>query len=253
MRITDNIDKLPGIYTFTNKLNGKKYVGKAVDMKDRISFYHRPKQKRPFESALRKYGMDNFSLHIDYFPKATNEELLKLEKIFIIQSNSLVSGHGYNVLMEGRDWTGVKRSKESIEKSALARTGQKRTPEQRRYMSSKSALRGKPSWNKGIECREETKRKLHLANVGREPPNKGIPTSEEQKRKNALCPRVIHKGADHSSSRKVIQLTKDGEFVNEFDSMATAYRETSILQSKICNVCKGKRKSAGGYVWKYLN
>ncbi len=47
----------------------------------------------------------------------------------------------------------------------------------------------------------------------------------------------------------VLQYTKDGEFVREWICMRVAERETGI--KSIDAVCNGKRKSAGGFVWKY--
>ena len=59
-----------------------------------------------------------------------------------------------------------------------------------------------------------------------------------------------HGGEPHTP---VVQYTKDGEFVEEYISQREAYRQTSIATSHICSCCKGKRKTTGGYVWKYKN
>lgn len=58
-------------------------------------------------------------------------------------------------------------------------------------------------------------------------------------------------GTRKSLSKPVLQYTLDMEFVAEYPSTAEAERQTGINNSKICQVCKGKRKSAGGYIWKY--
>ena len=52
-------------------------------------------------------------------------------------------------------------------------------------------------------------------------------------------------------SKKILQFTKSGEFIREWPSMREAERELGIAQSSICRCCNGKRKYAGGYVWKY--
>ena len=39
----------------------------------------------------------------------------------------------------------------------------------------------------------------------------------------------------------------------EYYSISQAARETKALASKICLVCKGKRKTAAGYEWRYKN
>lgn len=59
--------------------------------------------------------------------------------------------------------------------------------------------------------------------------------------------------AAEKSSKTVIQYTKNDEFVAEYKSTQEASRQTGISQGHISSVCNGKRKSAGGYVWKYKN
>lgn len=56
-------------------------------------------------------------------------------------------------------------------------------------------------------------------------------------------------------SKSVIQKTKSGEFVREWESVNQIQRETGCLASSIFNCCN-KRKSchtAYGYVWEYKN
>jgi hypothetical protein len=54
-----------------------------------------------------------------------------------------------------------------------------------------------------------------------------------------------------SNKRVVQQFTLEGQFIREFDSIKQAEEETNTCHGKISLVCKGKRKSAGGYIWKY--
>ena len=50
----------------------------------------------------------------------------------------------------------------------------------------------------------------------------------------------------------VLQLDKDnGDIICEYGSLKEASQKTGIASSTICNVCKGKGKTAGGYKWKY--
>lgn len=51
--------------------------------------------------------------------------------------------------------------------------------------------------------------------------------------------------------KPVLQLSVDGDLINRFEVLNYASRITGINAAHICDVCKGKRKSAGGYVWKY--
>ena len=57
----------------------------------------------------------------------------------------------------------------------------------------------------------------------------------------------------HISKTYRVSQYKDDELVKTYNSITDAKRETGISDSKICCVCKGKRKSAGGFVWKYAD
>ena len=51
----------------------------------------------------------------------------------------------------------------------------------------------------------------------------------------------------------VLQFTKEGEFIAEYSSSKEARRQTGVNNTTIGLVCKGKNKTAGGFVWKYKN
>ena len=62
-----------------------------------------------------------------------------------------------------------------------------------------------------------------------------------------------NKRAAESLSKKVQMLDKStGELLATFPSTHEAERVTGIAQSSISKCCKGKRKYAGGYVWRYI-
>lgn len=49
----------------------------------------------------------------------------------------------------------------------------------------------------------------------------------------------------------VYQVTKNNKTINSFTSIAIAESITGIACASISKVCKGKRKTAGGFIWKY--
>ena len=51
--------------------------------------------------------------------------------------------------------------------------------------------------------------------------------------------------------KSVLQFTLSGEFIKEWDSISIASKELKIGGNSIVTCCKGKYKSAGGYIWKY--
>lgn len=58
-------------------------------------------------------------------------------------------------------------------------------------------------------------------------------------------------GKNNPSSIPVLQFTKDGELVKKWDCIRDIQRELNIGNSGITKCCKGKCKTAGGYIWKY--
>lgn len=51
--------------------------------------------------------------------------------------------------------------------------------------------------------------------------------------------------------RKVLQYSKDNNFIKEWRSIIEASKNLNIKSSNICDCCLKNRKTAGGYVWKY--
>ena len=65
--------------------------------------------------------------------------------------------------------------------------------------------------------------------------------------------RVAEANINHPKlSKSVQQLDKQGNLLAIFPSTMEAQRVTGIANQHICSCCLGKRKSSGGYVWKYL-
>lgn len=50
---------------------------------------------------------------------------------------------------------------------------------------------------------------------------------------------------------EIEQYDMDGNFKQSFLTSVFAERATGIKHQNIINVCKGKKKSAGGYIWKF--
>lgn len=59
------------------------------------------------------------------------------------------------------------------------------------------------------------------------------------------------KRSAESRSKAVVQYTTGGVFIGEYPSIKEAERVTGIAHSSISKVCKGKLKTAGGYIWCY--
>lgn len=56
--------------------------------------------------------------------------------------------------------------------------------------------------------------------------------------------------ANEVTKKKVSQYDKNGSFIKTYNSMSDASRENNIQVTNISYCANGKRKSAGGYIWK---
>ncbi len=59
------------------------------------------------------------------------------------------------------------------------------------------------------------------------------------------------KKAKEVCSKSILQYAKDGKFIKEFASQKEAEKELGIKQHNISAVCNGKRKTTGGFIWKF--
>ena len=59
------------------------------------------------------------------------------------------------------------------------------------------------------------------------------------------------KGKDNRFSKPVLQYSKTGGFLGEYENAEEAYRITGIASSHIRECCHGFRKTSGGYCWKF--
>ena len=98
--------------------------------------------------------------------------------------------------------------------------------------------------------------RLHFKGVPR-PDLKCIPRSEATKKaisdglKGHSVSEATKKAIAEAQSKKILQFTKSGEFILEWPSINEASRQLKINRGNICQCCNGKRKYAGGYIWKY--
>ncbi len=52
-------------------------------------------------------------------------------------------------------------------------------------------------------------------------------------------------------SKKVEQFDKQGNYIKTWDSITEASQGNNSMRKKISFVCKGTRKTTGGFIWKY--
>ena len=82
---------------------------------------------------------------------------------------------------------------------------------------------------------------------------KGKPQSPEHKTKRSAALKGRPQPSESLAKRckPVSQYTKGGEWIRDWSSAKEAGEALSIGRSDIAGCCKGRRKSVGGYIWKY--
>jgi hypothetical protein len=114
------------------------------------------------------------------------------------------------------------------------REGKQHSEKSKKLMSEKA--KGRTSPNKGNELSKEWRDKISKSNKGRVSPRKGVKVSEETLEKKMV---------------KVTQLTLDNKIIKQWGSITEAGNSLGINIGHITNVCRGKRKTTGGYKWEY--
>ena len=79
------------------------------------------------------------------------------------------------------------------------------------------------------------------------------PLTKTKMRINARKPSKGKYGKKQHRSKPIIQYDKEGNFIKEWECANDVERVLGISNKHIGSVCLGKRKSCGGYIWKYKN
>jgi len=201
------------IYLIKNKVNGKCYIGQTRRNFEKRWAEHRKvkSNKSLLTDAIFKYGWDSFESSI--LCEIPNEEL-DAREILEIRERSTLSPNGYNIDFGG----GVNKivHPETREKISKAHSGKVLSEETKQRISDSK---------KGKKHTEETKLKIKESGKGKKKPN---------------------------NSRKVDQYSEDGTFLKTHDSLLEAKSCVNLSSTAgIIKCCKGERKTAGNFIWKY--
>ena len=192
--------------------------------------------------AINKYGWNNIS-HEILFTGLTKYEAEQKEIELIAKYKSNQKEFGYNIA-NGGNCTGMfnDETKEKIRQSHL---GKKQTAETIRKRSE--ALKGDKCYLYGKHLTKETKEKLSKAHLGK----KASDATREKMReryKHHKHPMLGRKGENNPKSMAVICVENN----KVYPSITIAGEKLNIDVGSITKVCKGQRKTAGGYHWQYV-
>ena len=151
-----------GIYCFRNKVNGKVYIGKSLDLdrriKDHYYLLHNNLETSRFQKDFDVYGYSNFEISI--LEECTKEELNNKEVYWISFYDARNPEKGYNKAKGGEGGCGHPHSLESRRKisEAAKRQHQSMTPEQRAKISEAISKAGKGRKMTPEQCKKTSER-----------------------------------------------------------------------------------------------
>ncbi len=257
------------IYKITNRINGKVYIGQTTkSLRWRWQCHCSKSKGCPLlKRAILKHGRENFTVEqID--TACTREELDAKEIYWIKFYDSMNRDKGYNLTSGGESKKSY--SEETRRRMSESHKGQTLSEETRIKMSCSrkghivsDITRKKMSDSaKGKVLSEETRRKLRMIFKGRKAWNKGIPMSEERRKKHSdfmkgntrladwtKNHKELYQGANHPMARAVV-CVETGEVFGCGKQAADKY---GVLNQQINACLKGKRKTAAGYHWRYVD
>ena len=253
--------------------NGKKYIGitgQSAERRWQKGKGYAYGTNEHFYRAIQKYGWDNIK-HEILFSGLTKEEAEEKEKSLISEYNTTDREFGYNRENGGSSF-GKHTEEYKIRMSSMQKEIWQNSPERREKMSK---LRT------GTHLSDEAKEKIRQANLGkkysqeviekRRTKMKGQKRPETSKKLKMLwesgtftgmtgktnsskqkeAARKSAKIATEYTKKAVLQFDKHGNFIAEYKSVKEAADAVGNMNAHISSVCKGKRKSTCGYVFKF--
>lgn len=168
MTIYAKFPKVAGIYKFRCKENDKVYIGKSVNIKNRIAGHYYTSRKTKgnyyFENALVKYGWESFDIEIlelfenfDRNDEADKTMIFEREAYYISKFDAFNQDKGYNICKFSTDRTGIPVSDITKKKIGDANRG--------RFVSNETREKLRIS-HMGKVPSEETRKKMGDASKG---------------------------------------------------------------------------------------
>lgn len=256
------------VYVHTNKINGKKYIGQTCQtLKQRSGKDGKGYAKNPiFGRAIEKYGWDNFT-HEVLIENISAEHADSLERLLIKAWKTQDIKYGYNIEPGGEVHKEISEHTRKLFSERSKNFWNE--PGRKEEFSKKNTGCGNPFYGKHHTPRSIELIKSHQPSFAGEcNPNYGNKWSEEQKKslsdkqKDRLKSMSIeqrdrmiqhNKELNESKKIKVYQLSKDGNIIKEWECIGDAARMLGLNAPNIIACLKGRQKTCGGYVWRYVN
>ena len=225
------------VYAHLNKVdNNKIYIGITCQKpKQRWSNGEGYRDCPRFYEAIQQYGWDNFD-HVILFQDLTKEEAIEKEKALIALYDATDPIKGYNVSQGGGCGPGTKLFGQDHSLSIRVKCNE--TNEVFGSLSEAARWSGTGTSKISLNCRG------HRAHAGTHPITKEKLTWCYT---NEPVTMVCH----DAKRNKPVQKVQCVETEEVYDSASDAHRQTGIATCNILRCCKGERKTAGKYHWKF--
>lgn len=256
------------IYMYTNKINGKRYVGQTKDF-DRRHKEHtmNSRNKTPIDNAFNKYGEDNFIITI-LKENIYTQCLMNLWECYYIEKYNTLSNnkHGYNLSSGGSNGNVfIGKSDEELNewknKISKSNKGKKANNETKQKMSNIQKERFKNKENHpmyGKHHSDKTKQKMSKSHKGKckgkeryDMKGDNNPAKRKDVRKKISKKVKGENNGNYNKGRKVAQYNINGELVKIWNNAKQASEQLNIDASSITKCCRGKYKRAGNFTWRY--
>lgn len=209
------------VYKITNDINGKIYVGQTSRSLERRwnehcrDMYRRNMEKRPLYAAMNKYGVKHF--HMELIEECSLEDVCEREKYWIEYYHSFKNG--YNATMGGdgtvyADYDLIVATYQEL--GFINKTAEKLNVDTHTVRNALNA--------------------------------KNIPYLGRTEAPRAATGKIVN------------QYDLNNNFIQSFPSVKAAAESIGKITSTsngatshISDVCRGKRKTAYGYIWRFAN
>lgn len=227
-----------GIYAIVNRDSGKIYIGSAVKLsprwnEHRCDLRNKEHHSRYLQRAFNKCPGSFYLEVVEEIPNSEKQKLLTREQFWMDFFRSYDPTFGYNISPTAQSCQGIKRSPELKAKISASLKGRKMSPE--RLKQHTLAVKGHKGrgWTEG-QILEQRNRAL-----GKKRSPESIAKFSKWIRENPTM------------REPVSQYTKDGKLVASLRTIKEAEVSMGGKRSNISGVCKFKRKTSNGFVWRY--
>lgn len=229
------------IYVYTNKINGKKYVGQTNrSLKRRANGNHGTGYKgcTVFWNAIQKYGWENFEAEILY-DNLTQEEANELEIKTIKELNTLDDNYGYNMCIGGDGASNANLMLPVVQFDLnfhyIARYNSLHDAE-RNANIDKSHI--------SSNCKHKTRQAGGYIWLFEEDYLSGNYNKEE-----LLA--WVYEEFEHPNAKSVVQCDIQMNYLATYKNISFASKTTGIHRNCINDNCTGRLKTSGNYIWMY--